>query len=188
MAKRKNKKKSTFSGVVLTEEEQALALTKKIERLQELQDRREQSRFIQLLKHAEQRISNAQTQKAQALADIEKANESVKAAEAFLDVAAREVASWENDGVIQQRCLKFVRQDEKVMIAHHSQGLGIVPLDKEDPRWEYGTALSDGSANEPIMVKKSHAAVPDDLETVAYVDPVDHVQTEAETLGQQIQV
>ena len=182
MAKRK-KKKSNYTGPKLTPEEQDLALTARVTRLKELQDRREQSRFVQLLKNAETRLTSAQTQKAQALIDIEKANEAVKAADAFLDVATREVATWEDEGVIQQRCLKFVRQDEKVMIGHHSEGLGIVPLGEEDLRWVYGTALSDGLADQPIMVKKSHAAVPDDLETVAeslqYTIPGEEAHPEA---------
>jgi len=161
MAKRK-KGKSNSIKEALTPEEQASALTDKIDRLKTLQDRREQSRYIQILKGAENRISHAQLQKGQALVALEKANQGIKAAEANLEFAASEVAVWEGDGMLSQRVLIDVAKDQKVMISHQSQGLGVVPLpDTEDPRWLYGIALTDAKAGDHVIVKKAHPSIPE---------------------------
>lgn len=150
--KRKRRIKGTKE---LTPEAKETARQAKVLKLQTLQSNREQRKYIRLLKTAENRLHTAQTAKKLAIAKVEQAQAELKAAEGFLDEAAREVTEWETKGIVVEKTFSNLNIGDEVVIAHYQDQLGVKSVTENiDPQLIYGTALTTAQAGTKVQIQK----------------------------------
>lgn len=174
MGKRKVNK--IVKGKELTEEQRLMAKEAKIDRLEKLQTRREEQRYVRLLKSAENRLKLAQEAKARALIRLEEAKKGLSEAEAYLDKTAKEVMEWETHGVMWEKTFTEVEVGDKVAVVHRNE-LGVMKAE-EGVEPILGTALTSGKPNGMVKVQKLNFEAVKTAEVVdKEEDPLDAILT-----------
>jgi len=149
MAKRKHKPQVNQ----LTPEAQAIAKEAKLLRLKQLQERRENHKYLQALKGAESRLKAAQEAKGMAILKVEQSQKDLKEAEAHLDQVATEVAQWETEGVVYEIAMEPVFEGDLVEVVHKQNQLGVVTVTPTS-KLVYGTALTTALKGQIAKVQK----------------------------------
>lgn len=160
MSKRKRRKSGSKKTSSVVKDLKASHETK-VTRLRELQARRETRKYLKLLNGAESRLLRAQREKEEFAIKAERAVHELRAAEAYLNVVAKEVSEWENLGLVVETTFTDVEDGTEVIVAHKGDELGVKAVTANtDPELVYGVTREAAQAGEKVKIgKKNFEAV-----------------------------